>query len=126
MSYTIPSLSYDTDLSRTDARTIMANITKVQTEAIDDDVPTKTVFEDPEIIDEDENLFAFPVRPTVTDAGFEPEDLVWSCNYNGYNLRVRGMAKGEGRDRDTLHVRLSEGESHNAMDIDDVVEARAN
>jgi len=104
----------------------MANIVRKQTEATDDDVPTKTIFEEPEVIDEDDNTFAFPVRPTVTDAGFEPQDLVWGCNYNGYNLRALGSNTDQDGERDTLRVRLSEGESHNALDIDDVADARAN
>lgn len=115
MTYNI-TRNYDTDYSRTDVRTIAANAAKELADAAGYELPTKTVFEEPEIINEDKNEFELPVRPTVTEAGFEPEDLLGSVNTRGTYIKVLGMASNP-NDRDTLRVRVVEGESNNAVSM---------
>lgn len=84
MAYEI-TRNYDTDFSRTDIRTMLANVAhELADEVLGHELPTRTVFEEPELVDEDDNWFKIALRPTVLDAGFTPIELVPSeCVRNG-------------------------------------------
>lgn len=112
--------NYDTDLSRSDVRTLLANLAHELADVKGIDLPTKTVFEEPDIISEDENRFSVPVRPTVTDAGVEPEDIVPSeCIRDGVYVRLHGMVHtGEDSDeRDTARVTVVDAEHANTRNV---------
>ena len=104
---------YDTDLSRTDVQTLLGNVAK----AVNRGVPTHTVFEVPDIVDEDDNHFAVPVRPTVTEAGFEAGELVRDVNIRGKSVVLVGVEVHDDG-TETARVKVREGTDSRCTDID--------
>ena len=92
MAYEI-TRNYDTDFSRDHVQTVLDNVAhEIVEEVYGRELPTKSVFETPEIVDEDDNWFRFTLRPTVRDAGFTATDLVpFECVRHGeYYIRMLG------------------------------------
>ena len=110
------SRNYDTDLSRTEVRTILTTIARRLNDARGREIPTKMIFEEPEITDESQNRFEVAVRPTVTEAGFDPFDLVTTVNYNGKSVYVHGADLSGGRE--TLRVTVENGINQHECDIE--------
>lgn len=128
MAYNL-SRNYGTDYSRSDVRTILVNMAKELAAARGEELPTKTVFEAPEIVDENDNQFCVPVRPTVTDAGFSPENLVASeCVRDGIYVRLTGTVGGGEGERDAARVvvrNAQNGDSTRSPSFDRIKEIHA-
>jgi hypothetical protein len=119
MTYNI-GRNYDTDLSRSDVRTLLANIAKETNTG----VPTKTVFETPEIVSEDDNHFAVPVRPTVTAAGFDAGELVRNANVRDVSVVLVGVEETEDGGQ-IARVKVSAGTDSRCADLDTLAELHA-
>ena len=106
--------NYDTDRSRTDVESILNYVAHT----FNADIPTQTAFETPDIMNEDENLFAVPVRPTVTDAGIDVGDLLYcDVNVRGKSVVMVGSVDNDDGTQ-TAHVKVSEGNSTRCTDIE--------
>ena len=106
--------NYDTDFSRSDVKTMLDYIAHT----FNGDIPTQSAFETPDIIDEDDNHFAVPVRPTVTDAGIDVGELLYcDVNIRGKSVVMTGTVDKEDGTQ-VAHVKVSEGDSTRCTDIE--------
>lgn len=96
MSYTL-SRNYTTDFSRTTVKAILDNMAKDLAAAKDITIPTKNVFNLPDVSDENENRFTIELLPTVSEAGIDPEDVIpGEVARNGrHYVRLHGMTDTE-------------------------------